>query len=309
MREPKDGQEYLEEVVVRSDFVLFLEGGIGKIISSTPFVRWVSEQVGHPIDLICSWAEVYAHNPFVNEVRRPDNDLYPLLESKDLIKVDPYFVADFRNKKVHITEAWFRSWGTEPPPQSKCVSLYFEDRELEWAQKYLSKYDKPVILFQPWGASTHLGWETFQVRSLKKETAEVLAKELSKYGTVLVLRNLQQPHLQGFIHPDLELRYSMALVTAADAIVGIDSWMCHASAAVKKPGFFIFMATPPQILSYDIHWNYIEENVCPLHPCNRPWAGVPDQFHCPFGGKCQNLNLDRLLESLTEYLSSTLKEG
>lgn len=271
-----------------------ITGGLGKTIASTVLFNGGKDVV------VAAWPDVFLNHPSV-ECYPLGGDVYRALTKYDWVQVEPYHLLAFREGRIHLTQAFLKAVGRDADARP---SLFLSKQEEEWAVKYLSQFDKPVILFQPYSASMRTdGVDEGQVRSLSRGQALEVAKFLSLFGSVLVLRSLRQPHLPGFTHPDLPVRQVLALVKFADKVVGVDSWLCHASAAFAKPGFFIFMSTSPSQLSYPIHKNFQTQAQCPLQPCRRPWPGVPDSFVCPFGRACSEIDFDRLFPQLERYLN------
>ncbi|MCD6149083.1 hypothetical protein J7J18_06955 [bacterium] len=283
---------------------LELTGGLGKNIAFTAVLPYLDSKP----TILCSFPVAFENSPYVEECVPWPSSNFRVLSEFDIRKVEPYYVADYRQGKITLIEAIFRSCDVKLV-QGAAPKLYLTDKEKKDARAYLDRKGRPVILFQPFGASTDVSSPLSSgQRSLSKDQALKLARFLSDFGTVLVLRGLSQPSLPGFEHPDLNLRFSISLVSEADALVGVDSWLCHAGAALGKRGFFIFTSTDPRQLSYPLHISVQSPNRCDLYPCRRPWPGVPDNFVCPFGLKCQDFNPEVFFEEIESYLKEALVE-
>jgi len=166
-----------------SDKVYFLEGGIGKNIAATAVISRLGRE--EPVSVVSSWAEVFVNNPYVKELHAFHMDLYKALKGKNVVKLDAYTISDYREGKIPLYKAYFECAGLDY--EGEWPQLFFTEEEVEWARKYTSEVQRPLFLFQPFGASTQIGATGgFQVRSLKKEHAQEIANFLSEHGTVWV---------------------------------------------------------------------------------------------------------------------------
>jgi len=281
---------------------LELTGGLGKNIAFTAVLPFMESKP----TILCSFPVVFDNNPFVERVVPWPSPDFEILDRFDIKKVEPYHLASYRRGEISLIEASARACDVDIPEGAR-PSIFLTDQEKKDARAYLNRKGRPAILFQPFGASTNLADPSSPgSRSLNKDQALEIATFLGKFGTVLVLRGLNQPFLQGFEHPDLDLRFVISLVKEADAFVGVDSWLNHAAAALNKKGFFIFMSTDPAQLSYPIHTIVQPSRQCQMFPCRRPWPGVPDNFICPFGLKCHKFESSVIFPELEKYLKEVI---
>lgn len=284
--------------------VVFVDGGLGKQLMAARAIWdcWLTTK--EKSFIVSGWPDVWRNHPGVEDVAH-FNDLKrvrPMCARRVMLRPEPYGETDYRLKGMHLVETYRRLLGVKGDGNKPFLSL--EGKEIEWARKRFDEYKKEhdakgkAVAFMPFGGTP---WEGM-VRSLPLKLAQRVVDFMVGMGwCVFQFRGPTDVKLKSVVTPDLDIRYMLALLSAFDYVVTVDTWMQHAAVALEKKPLVIWGASSEVKLGYTEAWNIRREGECKLAPCERPEMTIPDPFVCPYDGEC--LNWDSSLEDrIGEYL-------
>jgi ADP-heptose:LPS heptosyltransferase len=244
-------------------------------------------------------------------------------EGNVIFKSEPYSDAEYTLGKKHLIDTWcdqLRLSHDQLGPE-----LFISESELQDAKKYIEsqKVNPERLILLQWQGGFDKS-KPQHARDLPVVIAQKLADTLRDLGfTVWAVQVPSLPRLDnvfvparangacgnGSCHPganqsqNLSLRQVFALLKLCKTFVGIDSFLQHAGAALKKPGVVLWGATSPRTLGYELHRN-IPGVVCPTPSCNRPngylfdldFMGRP--WACPYDKTCLKHSVEVIIKEV-----------
>lgn len=221
------------------------------------------------------WKLIYQNNTYIDRlVDRIGNP--PYTSGVDYYvsdKLCPHVISDYARKMdaLDALEIWS---GLEI--RDKSYHYIVTEEEQKWADKFLSKYTRPIIGIQLKASS----W----VRNPVPDEILRLIRILRYNGfTVVVLDN----HTFGFKDSGIvnlaggyNIREVVAIISKVDCMVTPDSGLMHFAGFFKIPTVAIFGGSNPQCrLKYytTIHPIYAGKSGCDQFPC---WS---HSYYCPRG--------------------------
>jgi hypothetical protein len=295
--------------------VFHVDGGTGKNIVATAVCKSIKAAYpDHKLIVVTAWPEVYLHNPNVYRVFRFGNlpyfyeDYIKDRETK-VLRLEPYHTEDMLYRRKHLSEIWCDLF--QIPCVTKQPELFLTQRELLAASRNIQK-EGPILLVQSSGGAENQGHAYSWSRDLSPVFAQEIVNEVkSSFNKVLHIRRENQPSIEGTIPVSDNLRNLFCYVTFADKILGIDSLVQHAAAALKKPATVGWIANSPVVFGHDIHTNILPtENRSFRHFIDSyleesDWVG--GRFHeCPYDDVNQIFNKNAFIESVLGSKSSEL---
>ena len=245
--------------------VFHVEGGLGKNIAATAVARCIKNNYpDRDLIVVCSYPEVFLHNPIVEKVYALGNTPYfykDYIKDKDtyLFKHEPYFTNDHIQKKKSLIENWCSlyniAYNNEKP------ELFIPKRISDFV-KFKYSRQKPIMLIQSNGGM--LKGQTYNyawTRDMPIDLVEKVVLRFSQnYHIMQVCRN-EFNVLKGFpIEPifdkmsNLEL---LSLLLLSKKRLLIDSCLQHAAMALNLPSTVLWIGTSPKLFGYDLHDNII----------------------------------------------------
>ena len=298
------------------NIVFIVGGGIGKNIMATTVVRNLKKQYPDKrIVVMCSFPDVFMHNPNVYRVFNFMNPLYFyedfVLRSKSrVINLEPYYHYDYLYEKKHLAEVWCEMVGTGFDNIKPDIHLL--PTEMDIARNFAAKIDKPIMLIQPFGGKNPVNKDPNEVNKAMREmfrrnistksVKETVTKMKDDYH-ILLAKFPNQPEIEGAQSLTIPLRQLFALIPHANKLLLIDSFMQHAAAAFEKKAVVCWGGTSPEALGYKSHNNLTKE-VCDNPFCHRPNSFLFDRqpqgatWDCPYGVKCLDYSADEMLKAL-----------
>lgn len=288
--------------------VLFVNGGLGKQLCASRAVLQLHQQTGEKLGLISGWVDAWRNHPGIDKACHPSDPVEArhLYAKADVLMPEPYSSSPYRFDKEHLVVSFCKLLGVDPP-LSVLPYLPIVEEEKDWAAARVAEYieqsgekGQPVA-FMPFGTSAH---GPGLVRSFSMDSARLVVQILRNRGYVVFqFRGQSDYKIPGTITPDLDVKYSLQLVSAFKHVVSIDTWLQHASAALDIPALVFWGATDSEQLGYSLHKNVIKGE-CPMGSCNRPALVFPDPFVCPYDKDC----MEWTEEALTSYLERYLEQ-
>lgn len=244
--------------------IWYIEGGLGKNIAATSLLQDIKEKYPDRTFLVvCSYPELFLHNPFVDRVLQIENYPYfysDYIDGKDtlIFKYNPYDHTGYITRTKHIIECWCDILGLEYKKQFP--KIYFN-----YAQSSGSPHlqrNKPILILQTTGGPSFTSerepalpynWN----RDIPLELANSIVDKFSnKYHIIHLTRDTGYV-LQGVERLVKKLSNTglVQLLLASKKRILIDSSLQHISAALQVKSDVIWVGTSPVNFGYDINNN------------------------------------------------------
>lgn len=249
-----------------SKLLLYIQGGLGKVIMSTAVIRNFKEK--HPeaeIITVSGYPEVFLNNPYVSRAFSFNQPyLWRDYVSKSDVQInsaEPYhsqeWIKDTRQR--HLIAIWSRMLDPEVRVKYHYPELYFSGAEVEELNRMIAT-EKPILVVQSTGGS-----DPGAIDWTRNPPTEELDLYLGKYMESHFIVHLAQPNTPQLtsIHQRVDMlsrRQAMCLVYHSPKFVGIDSFGLHTRASLGvKSNTDIFLPLPGSVnkISYDIVNNII----------------------------------------------------
>lgn len=245
------------------NFIVFhIEGGIGKNIVATAVLKSIKANYsGRKIIVITNYPEVFVNNPNVYRIYKFGAIPYfyeDFIKNKNtiILRSEPYFSEDLLYCRKSLAEIWCSVFNipcidTEP-------EIFLTEREMMYASMSLKK-DGPILIIQSYGGSTENQKHLYSwARDLPPNFAQNLVNSVYKnFAKVLHFSRQDQPSLENTIKITDNFRNLFCYIALSDKILGIDSFVQHAAAALKKKATVAWIANSPKVFGHNIHKNII----------------------------------------------------
>jgi hypothetical protein len=259
--------------------LLGIEGGIGKGIAATGAVR-TAHELGHQVDVITAWSNIWQGNPYVNKVWDWSRSEYLFEKIKEYDKIifdDPYRQSKFLLGETNLTGIWNYMLNEIVEPVKP--EVYLTMAETLNVKNLLSGVTKPIMVVQTNGG-TDEGYAWTRDIPLP-EAAEMLNPFAEEYE-IIHLRANGQLELQGIKHAaDLDIRQALVILQMSEKRLLIDSVYQHAAAAFELPSVVLWAMTEPEKFGHEIHTNI---------KCNEPELKNTDRLEMLFRGLDNSLD-------------------
>jgi len=246
--------------------LLYIQGGLGKVIMSTAVIRNYKEKYPDTeIITVSGYPEVFLNNPYVHRALLFNQPyLWKDYVSKKDTRVfaeDPYYsqewIKDMPDK--HLIDIWANMLDPKVKVKHKYPELYFSAAEVTELNNMIAT-DLPLLVVQSTGGAdpTATDWTR---NPPKAELEKYLESYLDNYF-VLHLAVPGTPVLEN-VNQRIEVlsrRQAMCLVYYAPKFIGIDSFGLHVRAALgERSDTDIFLPIRANVnrLSYDTVNNII----------------------------------------------------
>jgi ADP-heptose:LPS heptosyltransferase len=260
------------------NYVLKVEGGVGKHIMATSLVRWINLKYPESkIIVASSFPEIFENNPRVHRTLSI-NQAYlfeDYIKGNDWRQGEPYAMFEYYNDLKHFCELLPKAYLFGEYDAEWKTELYPTKGELAEAETYPNN----IITIQATGGANNQ--PSIQMRKdvggkdIPIELAHTIAVKLTEQGfKVVQIRGPNEPVIPGVEQFTGHTRQLMALATKIVAHVGIDSLMMHICGALNKPMLILWGETSPKNLGYSYAKNIV------LDGSSRPHVGLPDGRYC-----------------------------
>lgn len=289
-------------------FVIFhIDGGCGKNIVATAVIRSIKNAYPeHKIIVVTSYPEVFIHNPNIYRVYKFGILPYfyeDYIENKNsvILRMEPYHSGDLLYKRKHLSEIWCDI------NQIKCITkipeIYITQREQIFVENVIKK-DGPTLLLQTSGGAENQQYPYSWARDFSPDFAQDIVNSLKdKFARIYHIRRDNQPQLENVISVQDNFRNLFCMINLADKILGIDSFMQHAAAALNKKATVGWISNSPIVFGHEMHDNIIASGVNSFrHKIdsyleNDDWTG--SKLHeCPFENTYNIFDKDQIIESI-----------
>lgn len=262
------------------NYVFFLDGGAGRVISSIPsFEKFILDHPNDNVSIIIShWDFLFFGNP-VLQPRTYNADTKGIFEN--LIKhahvvktIEPYRVPGYFNQQLSLAQAIDleingQVRGTDELLPNLHLSKLEEKLGLEIVVDAEKKFKKDrTIVIQPFGRGGDP--KTGEVidegsRSLDLCTYLRLVPKLSEHFNIITMceSNVVTPVMNEedkySLRPNIDLRSWFGVIYNAPYFLGVDSVGQHIARAFNKPGSVILGSTFAVNVSYPDHFQILEK--------------------------------------------------
>jgi hypothetical protein len=308
--------EQKEEIVNKEkDFVIQLNGGIGKCICATSMIKWVNDKYpDRKITVISPWPELFEYNPRVWR-NLPMNQAYlyeDYIKGKDYRIGDPYNLIEYyrEEKKEHICELYPKAYGFEEKDKYFETEFYTTVGEENDSINFKNS-GPPVFTIQfhggiPQGQPVPQHKSDGTQRDMQVQLGTAITNKLRQKGfRVLQVAQQNEPAIPGALRMNLPFRRYICMIPQIVGHIGIDSSMMHGVATYKVPQLIFFGQTHKDNLGYKYDGFFAKHKKNAMY-C-RPHVGVPDNggiypYRDPAERTAMNWSLSELDKAVDEFI-------
>jgi ADP-heptose:LPS heptosyltransferase len=239
--------------------IIEINGGIGKSVMASAVIAGIKKKYPERnVLVITAYPEVFYNNPNVHRVFKFGTGSYFYEESikdKDVLFFcdEPYRSNGYMRKDRHLITAWSEILGVESEIEPK---IYLKTLE-ENVVKNNSNFNKPLMIFQPFGGASNQKHRYSWNRDIPVRQAQELANSLSKRYHILQPVIDRHIKLENCEHVSLDLRELFVYIKYADMVVGIDSFVQHARKALGGKSVVFWVTNTPTVFGYEENVNIL----------------------------------------------------
>lgn len=238
---------------------ILIDGGYGRCVASTGVItEFKKRNPDEVVNIVTSFPEIFINNPHINKVYSVNHEyLYEdHIQGTEYKQPEPYKLQKYLTGELHMVNGF----ALEILGEDKFYNpeLYLSESDIEEAKVFVSKSEKPIILFQPFGASggqTKDGKKILNdssFRSLPFDFAKKLHDKLSEKYQVIIVKTPDQASIEGsMILPTMPMRKIAALFPHVKGVICIDSSVQHICAALGKKSIVLWGSTNKKQLGYE----------------------------------------------------------
>ena len=287
--------------------VFHIDGGAGKNIAATAVCRSISKAYpDHKLIVVTAWPEIFLHNPNVYRVYKFGNlpyfyDDYIKNKGSKILRLEPYHTEDFLYRKKHLSEIWCDLLGIESTGAKP--EIFLTQRERMFIDRQLQK-NGPVLLIQTSGGADGQPHPYSWARDIPPTIAQDVVNSVKgQFSKILHVRRENQPPLEGTIQVTDSLRNIFCYIALSDKVLGIDSLVQHAAAALDKPSVVCWVTNDPIVFGYNLHKNIkatghkFFSHQIDHYLDQADWIGN-NFYQCDYADLNQIFNREEIVESL-----------
>jgi hypothetical protein len=240
--------------------IVHLEGGHGKMVMSTAFIRAIKKTYPeYKIIVVSPWDGPYFYNPDIYRFYIIGQQQYfyddYINENTKIFKQEVYFSEDHILQRKHLTESWCDMYGI--PYDGAKPKIYLNPREIEIAIDKIKPDGRPIMLLQTHGGGQGQYSKKSWARDMPIEIAQTLVNYFSKTYRILHMRREDQPILQGTEVLNLPFRELYAVFPLSTKRLFIDSFAQHVAAGLDLESVVCWIANKPEVYGHENHINII----------------------------------------------------
>lgn len=311
---------FKENIKNAKTLIFSVTGGIGRNIFATAVIRNLRNTYpDKKIFVVAGFPEIFFNNPHVDRVygfsslQHLYDDYIDGRKDTVLIEVEPYRHPEYIAGNEHIIKCWCDMLEIEC--DSVKPELYLTKSELDMAEAYVKKFEKPLILFQHTGgkapdsqdkANQIASTTAMYRRNLREDTIQKIVDKLTEdgytVGSVQTPNQFQPKNSEKISFP---LRAVIALIPHCYGVISIDSFLMHAAAAFDKKSLVCWAGTSPEKLGYEMHTN-LRQKKCRTPECHRPNSYAYDVqpngtiWDCPYKDICTDYDAELILTTFKQ---------
>ena len=296
------------------DYVIELQGGIGKHIMATSFIKWLNEKYpDSKIKVVSAYPEIFEYNPRVyRNLKMGQSYLFEdYIKGCDLRRGEPYSLIEYYRdeNKMHCMKLFPKSYGFEID-ENPVSEIYLTKGEEMDGTAYCMQ-NPNLITLQPTGGlppGTPYSKDKIDMdqRDMPHELACKIVFLLNQKGyKVLQIRGAGERPIPDTLQLNLPFRNFLPIIKHAVAHIGIDSSAMHGAAIFKKPQLIFWGSTHKDNLGYFYPGVTNISNKFGMH-C-RPFLQVNDMAGCfPFKDKNTGKEFNYSDEEITKIVDNFL---
>jgi ADP-heptose:LPS heptosyltransferase len=287
--------------------IFHVEGGLGKHIMSTAILKVIAKQ--HPeskINVVCSYPEVFKHNPLVNSVTTngEHGPFYKthIKDKENKIKLyysDPYTHSDYILEQDHLYNIWAKQWGLTYDGETP--QIYLTQSEIDYFKPFY-KLDKPILAIQPNGGPASLGYNYSWTRDIPEPIVNSIIEEFKNEYSIVHIKREDQKVYPNTLHALDNFRSIAILLQLSNKRLLIDSFTQHLAASFKLPSTVCWVTTKPTCFGYEMHDNILANKfTLPIDfPNNlyQPFNLSQDITSCPYNNLNEVFDIDKIINSI-----------
>jgi len=292
------------------DYVIEIQGGIGKHIMATSFIKWLNEKnPKKKITVVSAYPELFEYNPRIWRNLRLDQPYLfeDYIDGNDYRKGEPYALYEYYHEKMHLCEVYPKAYRFNSYNKDFETEIYLTKGE-EMDGKMFCQQNQPVITLQtlgglPPGASPNRMKMDSSQRDMPAKLAMKIVMGLVKKGfKVLQIRGPSEAPIPNTLQIQLPFRNLLPIIKNSVGHVGIDSSGMHAAAVFKKPQLIFWGHTHKDNLGYKYDGFFDCFNEHGMH-C-RPHCQLPDRTGLfPYKDKKEGFEFDYTDKQIEEYVN------
>ena len=275
-------------------FRLYSWGNVGDAILLTPVLRSLRRRYPSVRIILYvekpSHREVYMHNPRIDRIRRL-GVLAAFVHGLIPGRVFRAPLGDVRPNVLYETHA-SRIMGEMIGLEIKDTApeLFLTDDERALGRRLVQNLPRPSIAVHP--------ISTFEPKNWPHDRWEQLVAQRPEWSFVQIGGAGETPIRGAADMRGKSLRVTFSIIGACDALVGVDSGMVHAAAALRKPSVVLFGPSSPMVYGH-VGLVHLRAKV-DCEPC----LGILRDDLCPFNNKCINaISIAAVDERLSEVVT------
>lgn len=298
-------------------YVIFhIDGGIGKNIIATAVIKSIVKSYpDYKVVVTTAYPEVFVNNPNVYRVYKLNclqyfYDDYIKNKNSVILRGEPYYSEDFFYERKHLAQIWCDVF--KIPCVTTKPEIFITPREYTYVLNNIKK-DGPILLIHPFGGAENQNYSYSWSRDLPPDFSQNLVNELKPhFSKILHVGRDNQPILKDTIKITDNLRNLFCYIYLSDKIIGIDSFVQHAAAALNKKATVGWISNSPNVFGYPIH-----DNITPVelktfrHKIDSyfqsdDWSGSRF-YECPYDDLNSIFNKDTFIQSILENKSQKIQ--
>jgi hypothetical protein len=246
----------------KEKYVIYhIDGGLGKNIAGTAVVKSIKKAYPeHKLIVVSAYPEAFIHNPNIHRIYKFGSLPYfyeDYVKNKDsvILRMEPYHSGDLLYKRKSLAEIWCDVFNI--PCIDKKPEIFLTQRELMFAHQVVNKKG-PLLLIQAFGGAENQNHAYSWSRDLPPlMTQEVVNSLKSHFEKIYLIGRQNQPTIEGTIKVTDNFRNLFCYIYFADKILGIDSFVQHAAAALSKKATVGWISNSPIVFGHEIHNNIV----------------------------------------------------
>jgi hypothetical protein len=259
--------------------IINIDGGSGRCLAATAALETNFKDKGEKVIVITPWVECFQNAPYIHKLYHSQQVPYlwdDVVKHGEYLSPEPYHSHYYYRQQYSLSQTFDHLINGSVSFQLPTIYLSPEEikmgLEIVAEAKRLSGKGKAVA-FQAFGAGANLQQNGTIVdpsnRSLTKGTVD---KILNNPDCVFInLSHIPMNHPFVWQQPELTIRKIMAIASACDFVVTIDSLLSHIGAAFQKPGVLMLGGTFKENVG---NFNY---TICQKE--GFPKSYCPNRFH------------------------------
>jgi hypothetical protein len=247
--------------------VFYLDGGAGRLLCAIPALEYYALTHYNFSILTHLKEEFFKENPILYKYVHSFNEpglFDEIIKDGEIVMLEPYFRHEYYNQECSLIQAFDLEINGDYCIENKSPRLYFskiEEADFKTninkiKEEYKSK-EKPVLVFQPFGASASLfddGIFDFTNRSFVMENIVDIIQLLRKDYLILWMGDKRlnvSNHENPIVYVnEMTLRTWAGYIKHADHFLGCDSVGGHIAKAVGQKSTVVIGSTYPINISY-----------------------------------------------------------